>query len=540
MQEALGTPHTGSIELPTPINIAPFLQLLDGYTQSKVGYLARGFTRGFSLGFQGHIDTFEANNLPSATRHPRIIQDKITKEVQENRLLGPFAKSPFQRYIVSPLGLIPKKIPGEFRLIQHLSYPTGQSVNDGIPQELSSVKYQTIDQVIDTILTLGQNTWLMKTDIKSAFRIVPIKPEEYPLMGIKVDGKYYFNRTLPMGASSSCAIFEEISSAVEWIAREKLSIPGTHHLLDDFLLAAPSQESHPVKYLDRFLEMCDQIGLPMAPDKTEGPSTCLSFAGIELDTCVLEARLPQEKLDKCRQYIASILHKNKVTLRQLQSVIGLLNFACRVVAPGRAFLRRLINLTLGINQPYHHIRVTSGVREDLLTWQNFLQKYNGRSMFIQRDLDTADQLRIQTDASGSHGYAAIMGSEYFYGSWPRDWQQLNIVILELFPIVLAVAMWASKLANRRTNFFTDNKALVAIINSQTSRNSKVMVLIRFLVSTCLEHNISFTAHHVYGVDNIAADALSRFQLQRFRAAVPHAAAEPMSVPPHLHPVNWTL
>lgn len=89
---------------------------------------------------------------------------------------------------------------------------------------------------------------------------------------------------------------------------------------------------------------------------TEGPTTCLTFAGIELDTEQMEARLPIEKQKKAIAKIQAMLLVKKTTLRELQSLIGLLNFACKVVVPGRAFLRRLIKLTIGIKSPNHRIR----------------------------------------------------------------------------------------------------------------------------------------------------------------------------------------
>ena len=82
-----------------------------------------------------------------------------------------------------------------------------------------------------------------------------------------------------------------------------------------------------------------------------GPSQVITFAGIELDTEKLEARLPIDKVIKCRTLLTTALGHNKMTLREIQSLIGVLNFACRVVKPGRAFLRRLINTTLGIKTP---------------------------------------------------------------------------------------------------------------------------------------------------------------------------------------------
>ena len=106
--------------------------------------------------------------------------------------------------------------------------------------------------------------------------------------------------------------------------------------------------------------LCSYLGIPMAPEKTVGPSQIISFAGIELDSILMEARLPQEKLDKCQTLISAFLTRRKVSLQEIQSLTGLLNFACSVVVPGRAFLRRLIDLTIGVRHPHFQIRLSRG------------------------------------------------------------------------------------------------------------------------------------------------------------------------------------
>ena len=76
------------------------------------------------------------------------------------------------------------------------------------------------------------------------------------------------------------------------------------------------------------------------------------------------------------------LRRWKVTLEEIQSLTDLLNFACAVVVPGRAFLRRLIDSTLGIRSPHFFIRISKEVKEDLKVWQHFLPGFNGRSFFL--------------------------------------------------------------------------------------------------------------------------------------------------------------
>ena len=83
---------------------------------------------------------------------------------------------------------------------------------------------------------------MAKTDVKSAFRIMSIHPNDYALLGIKWQNLYYLDRSLPMGCSSSWAIFEAFSTALEWLARHRFGASGVLHILDDFLLIADSKE----------------------------------------------------------------------------------------------------------------------------------------------------------------------------------------------------------------------------------------------------------------------------------------------------------
>ena len=124
--------------------------------------------------------------------------------------------------------------------------------------------------------------------------------------------------TYSVSYRSSCKTFESFSTAVEWIVQEKLGIANLVHLLDDFLLIQPTKDQCS-KSLHLVLDLCDYLGIPMAPEKTCGPSTILTFAGIELDTIRGESRLPEDKLLKCQHLIAAFLRRKKATLKELQS-----------------------------------------------------------------------------------------------------------------------------------------------------------------------------------------------------------------------------
>ena len=293
----LKTPPSQSHQLPTPVRIDRLQFFLRGYDPELVQQIISGFQQGFSLHFEGTQVSCTFKNLLSADQNPSAVEDKLNKEVALGRLAGPFTQPPFSNFCISPLGVVPKKTPGEYRLIHHLSFPKGSSINDNISDEFTSVSYANIQDAIRNIKLAGRGCHLAKTDIKNAFRIIPISPKDYHLLGMVWKDLYYFDKCMPMGCSSSCKTFELLSTALEWVAHHHLHINYIIHLLDDFLIVAPSFELCQSQ-LSLFTSFCDFVGVPIAPEKTCGPSTVLSFAGIELDTILFEARLPQEKIEK--------------------------------------------------------------------------------------------------------------------------------------------------------------------------------------------------------------------------------------------------
>ena len=112
----------------------------------------------------------------SALHNPDVVDLKIEKELLAGRLSGPFEMPPLSPFRVSPLGCIPKKTPGEFGLIHHLSYPKGSSVNDGTSPEFSSVRYATIADAIRHIRAVDTECFLSKTDIKKCLQNYSCSP----------------------------------------------------------------------------------------------------------------------------------------------------------------------------------------------------------------------------------------------------------------------------------------------------------------------------------------------------------------------------
>ena len=255
--------------------------------------------------------------MKSAFDFPQVIDSKLKKEIALGRILGPFHEPPVNpAFIISPLGVVPKKVPGEFRVIHNLSHPDGNSVNDYIPREFSPVHYATLQDAISFIKVSDSIVFMGKVDIEAAFRIMPIAPRDSPLLGFKWRGLYYMDAVLPMGCSSACAIFETFSTALEWVAMHKLGVTKAIHVIDDFLFLGTSRAKC-LADMQAFIKMCGDMGVPLATvkGKTVGPSTALQFLGINLDAVSMEARLPEDKLTQCRLLRRLFLSRHKVTLR---------------------------------------------------------------------------------------------------------------------------------------------------------------------------------------------------------------------------------
>ena len=124
--------------------------------------------------------------------------------------------------------------------------------------------------------------------------------------------------------------------------------------------------------LCQILHLFTDLNIPIAPGKTFPACTCLEFMGILLDSNTMEARLPVDKLTRIQEALGQWTTRKSATLQELQSLIGTLQLACKVIAPGRPFLQCIIHLTKGIKFPHWQIRLNSGFHQDISMWQHFL------------------------------------------------------------------------------------------------------------------------------------------------------------------------
>ena len=525
----------------SPIKLDALTHWLYSYPNAKSAHiLLNGFTHGFRLGYEGERVARDSPNLKSVELDVDAVLNKLSNEIELGRIAGPFKSRPLSNLIISPIGLVPKSEPGKFRLIQHLSYPDGSSINDGIDRIHAVVRYASFDDAVNLVASIGRDALLAKADIKSAFRLLPVHPDDFQLLGIHVKDQFYVDKALPMGASCSPKLFETFSTFIEWVAKKVSGSDLISHYADDFVLVGlPGGGKQSCNHLVKCFEgVCRDLGVPLAEEKSVGPVSKLVYLGLEIDAERQVVAVPEDKLSKIRAKVASSLLAAKLSLKELQSLIGSLSFICKAVSPGRAFIRRLIDLTIGVKKSWHQIKLTVGAKADLRMWLVFLKDFNGVSIIPDQLWLACDDLELFTDASGSVGCAGYFKGSWFRSKWPDDdfGKRRSIAWLEFFPIVVSVVLWSHLLKGKRIIARSDNMAVVSIINKQSSKCPHIMKLVRFFVLQCLKCNILFCAKHIPGVSNGIADALSRSQMDRFWELAPHAAPSGMAVPDFL----WNL
>ena len=133
----------------------------------------------------------------------------------------------------------------------------------------------------------------------------------------------------------------------------------------------------------------------------------LSFLGITIDTVKMEARLPNDKLDRIRRLVYTWLHKKKATKQEILSLVGLLQHATKIFRSGRTFVSRMYATAAKLSQMHYFTRLNREFHSDLAWWHVFVQSWNGLSLLCCTSTMSPD-LTIYTNASGSWGCGACL------------------------------------------------------------------------------------------------------------------------------------
>ncbi len=213
----------------TLLNVAAWEDALRSHPdRAYARYVCEGLRYGSRVGFCRSSPLKSATaNMPSTRLHPQVITKYIEDEKARDRMLGPFPLSMRPAVHVNRFGVIPKGNTGKFRL----SFPHGQSVNDGIDPNLCSLSYSSVDDEVEIVARLGRGVVLAKVDIESAYRIP--RTANYKQWSGK--GRYNVDPMMPFGLRSAPKVFNVVVDALNWYLHQE-SVRYCLHYLDDFII----------------------------------------------------------------------------------------------------------------------------------------------------------------------------------------------------------------------------------------------------------------------------------------------------------------
>ena len=364
--------------------------------------------------------------------------------------------------------------------------------------------YSSIEDASLAMHTLGPGAQLAKIGIRDVYRIIPVDPEERPFLALSWQDQVYVDCQLPFGMASAPAIFSTV--ALEWILRRR-GVRGVLHYLDDFLLmGAPG--SHECSHaLAITFSTCEELGVPLAMDKVEGPVASLTFLGIRLCSSPLSVSLPREKVTALCGLLWELLSSKCIRdVQTLESLVGYLVHATKVCPLAKPFLGGLFQVLRGA-RPGQPRRLNVATRANLALWHSLLSYWPGVSTHQFLVLGKPDG-HLFTDASGSWGCGAWMLPVWLQVPWPADHCLSSIALKELAPVVFAAAVWGERWRGQFILCHSDNTAVVAQLNSLHARDPLACNMLRCLAFWQALYDFRLRAVHISGALNTGADQLS--------------------------------
>ena len=177
---------------------------------------------------------------------------------------------------------------------------------------------------------------------------------------------------LPFGLRSAPKIYNILADAIQFAALAQ-GIQYITHYLDNFVILGSPGSGQCGRDLSIFVELCESLGIPLAEEKIEDPSTKLEVLGIIIDTEYMQLSLSEERMVELRSLLQNWKGRKVATKREAQSLAGKLQHASRVVRLGRCFVHHIYDLIAEKAGPDQLVRLNREVRSDLqwcLTFMN--------------------------------------------------------------------------------------------------------------------------------------------------------------------------
>ena len=491
------------VRVPSGLNISAWKEYLQDYGDRQIiDFLQYGWPVSFNR-TSPLIATDDPH--PSGREHPESVKFYIQTEA----LLGPFEGRPVNHLHTSPIMTRPKKDSDKRRIVLDLSWPDGFAVNDGIDSDsYLDVEYKVrlpkIDLMEQEVLKLGRGAFLYKTDLSRGYRQLRVDPYDWPLLGFKYDGKYFMDICPPFGLRSAAMMMQRTSQAVVYI--HKLKGYSTFPYIDDFGGAEQSytRANSALEVLQKILK---DVGLVEALNKVCKPAQEMVWLGILFNTTDMTMSIPDQKLEEIMLSLREWDKRTHATRKEIQSIVGSLQFVAKVSPPVRLFISRMLDCLRDTPRRGSHT-LSLGFKKDIEFFLRLLPQINGVKIIDKSLLVSKEHIELDACLTGCGAWCS---TEYYSREFPDDVLQRahTIAHLELINLMVAVKLWAKWWSGHRVTIRSDNMNTCIVVMKGRSQDDFMQACAREIYVVVAAHDIDLDVVHTPGVELVLADALSR-------------------------------
>ena len=531
------------IEVNEKIDTKFMNRMLEGYNDMAVCDLLKyGFPIDLDNNFRKNLTTEipkHFRNHNGARSFPEHMNKYLQKEASHKAIMGPFRVCPFgEGMSISPLNTVPKSSPNERRTILDLSFPKdGTGLNDYVDKDIYlgenvDLVFPKIEDFVKLIKSKGQGCLLYKLDLKRAYRQISICPSSYNMVGFMWQKHIFFDTVLSMGLRSAAYICQRVTSAFAFMMY-KFGLACINYI-DDF---GGVESKHIAPFAFNLLrELFLRSGIEEAMEKACPPSEIMVFLGVLFNTEKMTMEVTPERLIEIRSLIESWLNKEEASLKDIQKLLGKLNFIGSCVRSSRVFVNRILNWLRECYQKDLNIfEIPEEVHKDLKWWDTFLPLYSGISLIDYGEWSLVDAV-FSCDACLT-GCGAVCGSSFFHCPFPNSImeQNLSISCLEMLTVVVCLRIWCKVFSRKKIVIFCDNLATCIVINSGKAKCRFLQQCLREICFLASVHEFEVRTVHLSSESNRLADCLSRwhlstkYQLEFFNLSSIHGITEEVLV-----------
>lgn len=506
--------------VPSGLNIQQWEIELATYHDREICHFLRC---GWPVGY--HLDRPPVSvqeNHASARMHDAHVKHCVDTELAHKAIAGPFSSPPFQPWTrLSPLMTRPKRDSDKRRVIVDMSFPDGHAVNDGI--KISSIYGRDTTYTLPSIKDLASliqkapaTAWLWNTDLARAYRQLRVDPIDTPLLGFGVDSSTYIDLCPSFGCRSSSGACQRVSAAVSYImARKGFQILA---FLDDFAGCEDSFDRAMQAYLT-FLELAAALGLQLAHEKCQAPSTRMQWLGYDVSSANMSIAIPQDRLSQVLEECKKWVNKTCASRSSIQSIGGKLVYLANCVRHARKFTARILSTLRSMNEMAKDwTTLSQDFKADIRWFLAYSELANGVSLISP----ICDYIHIECDSSlvGGGGNSDCSFYKWKYPSAHIE-KYPSIHMLEAINLLVAYRTLCPRgtTAGKCIVIATDNLASHYALSSGRTKDPVLGACARelWLEAACADHQIEII--HKEGTLIPLADALSRYYSDPAKATI---------------------